>query len=101
MTHRPHSFLAHRKLRTCALVLALAGCDFLNGKTTKVGEEKLGDFSFLASSTVDSCLSALYGASLSFNATLTRTKETLFFAGPGGTIQGTLAGKTFTVTSGG
>jgi hypothetical protein len=65
------------------------------------GEEHLGAFSFVATALEDTCLASRFGASLTFPATLSRTREILYFNGPGGTIRGTIAGKVFTVTFGG
>lgn len=98
MLHLPRVI---RRGALALLVVASAGCDWLNGAKAKTGDEVLGDFSFIASSTSDTCLSSLYGASLSFSASLSRTKEVLYFVGPGGNIQGSISGKSFTVTTGG
>jgi len=95
-----------RSLRAAALFaalpLALTACDFLNPKaSTKQGEEPLGKYAFLANAIEDSCLSALFTGAMSFEGTLSRTKNVFYFNGNGGSIEGTIAGKTFSVISGG
>jgi hypothetical protein len=83
-----------------ALVLAIVALACVP-QNAGLGEEKIGDFTFVATTVEDVCLSARYPASLTFAASLTRTKDVLFFTGPGGTVRGTLLGRTFTVTYGG
>src|SRR5689334_23301695 len=85
-----------------AFALSTAACDFLNPKkSTQQGTDPLGKWTFLANAQEDSCLSALFGGAISFEGTLSKTNTTFFFNGEGGTTQGTIAGKTFSVISGG
>lgn len=79
-----------------AAVLASAACLPTNQKTA--GEEHLGDFAFVANAVEDSCLSARFGSAITFPATLSRTQSIFFFSGNGGTVTGTIAGKTFSVS---
>jgi hypothetical protein len=83
-----------------ALALAATAACFPNQGGPK-GEQNLGDFSFVAVALEDSCLSSRFGGSMTFQANLSRTKEILFFGGPGGTVRGAITGATFTVTFGG
>jgi hypothetical protein len=85
--------------KRAALSLALASLTAcVPGSTSTQGKDKVGDFTFLANATADTCLSSQLPSSLTFSASLSRTNNVLYFNGPGGTVQGSIVGQNFTVT---